>query len=463
MNLHHLVRPVSALTNFFILRSLRRPWRELCRCVLIAALIGSFEVISQAASYSFTQIADSTGGFSDFGTAPSINASGIAAFLGTLSAGGTGIYTGSGGPLTTIALSSEPTFSSFGSGGTPINAAGKVAFLGNLDAGSNGIFIGDGVTTTTIVLGGVAPFVLFPLQIPLSINAADKVAFEANLNTGVQGVFAGSGGGSPTSLYLNSDPTFSGFGAVVSINTSGTVAFGAGLDAGDTGVFAGDGGATTSIAVSGGTFDNLINSQLSINAAGTVAFVTSFSGVGQGVGQGVFTGSGGATTTIVTNKSPFATFSSPSINTAGKVAFLANLNTGAKGIFTGPDLVADKIIRNGDALFGSVVNGLRFGNSAFNDAGQTAFYYQLTDGRRGIAVATPPVLRILSITRLSGETLHLEVSGVANLTYSIYATTNLNQSFTSIGTQTAATDGTFRFDDTNAPSFTQRFYRVTLP
>ena len=68
-----------------------------------------------------------------------------------------------------------------------------------------------------------------------------------------------------------------------------------------------------------------------------------------------------------------------------------------EGIFTGPDLSADRVIGTGDPLFGSTVALTRPTNSLrpintwldMNDSGQIAFRYQLADGRRGIAVATP--------------------------------------------------------------------------
>ena len=47
------------------------------------------------------------------------------------------------------------------------------------------------------------------------------------------------------------------------------------------------------------------------------------------------------------------------INNAGDVAFLAQLAPNVFGILTGPDPVADKVIRDGDALFGSTVTMLQ--------------------------------------------------------------------------------------------------------
>ncbi len=40
------------------------------------------------------------------------------------------------------------------------------------------------------------------------------------------------------------------------------------------------------------------------------------------------------------------------------VVFLADLDDGGKGIFTGPDPISDKVIAIGDPLFGSTVTQL---------------------------------------------------------------------------------------------------------
>lgn len=51
-------------------------------------------------------------------------------------------------------------------------------------------------------------------------------------------------------------------------------------------------------------------------------------------GEGIFTGSGGPTTTIVDTSGPFRAFIHPSINNLGIVAFVANPDTGGIGVFT---------------------------------------------------------------------------------------------------------------------------------
>ena len=76
----------------------------------------------------------------------------------------------------------------------------------------------------------------------------------------------------------------------------------------------------------------------SINAGGTVAFLSLL----DAGGQGIFTGSGAVpnvTTTIANTSGPFNRFSSPSINAGGVLALFAALDAGGQGIFTGTGAV----------------------------------------------------------------------------------------------------------------------------
>jgi hypothetical protein len=88
---------------------------------------------------------------------------------------------------------------------------------------------------------------------------------------------------------------------------------------------------------------------------------------------------------------PYSNVREVGINNAGDVVFLAQLAPNVYGILTGPDPVADKVIRDGDALFGSTATVLQGGTTIDgpNDAGQIVFRYSLADGRSGIALATP--------------------------------------------------------------------------
>ena len=130
----------------------------------------------------------------------------------------------------------------------------------------------------------------------------------------------------------------------------------------------------------------------SINNAGRVAFVAGIGDIDSG-GYGIYSGEGGLLTTIADLSGPYnrfdLNFGNPSINAAGTVAFAAGLDAGGGGIFLGDGAATSKIIGTGDALFGSTITGGSISTTGLNDFGQVAFYYQLANGTTGIAIATP--------------------------------------------------------------------------
>lgn len=355
--------------------------------ILLAAVLTLPVSNAAAVPYTFSKLYDSSGSFNDFGL-PSLNNSGTVAFAADFDTGGSGIFTGRGGPTTTIVDTSGP-FDHFG--GYSLNNNGTVAFqafLGTEDR-SGGIFTGSGGPRTTIVTVQGEDAVH-----NLSINDNATVAFLASLQVAeFRSIFTGSGGPLRT-LY---DAEFVDF---VPFNDSGTVAFVAFLGPSDDGIVTGSGGPTTTIAARSGPFTSFFsgdeNPQAAyvLNDSGTVAFV-----VGLDTGEfdfGLFTGSGGPITTIADNSGPFSFFGGGagehpgfSLNNSGTVAFRAFLDTGAFGIFTGPDPLADEVISLGDSLFGSTVTDILIRDESLNDAGQIAFFYELADGRTGIALADP--------------------------------------------------------------------------
>jgi hypothetical protein len=74
------------------------------------------------------------------------------------------------------------------------------------------------------------------------------------------------------------------------------------------------------------------------------------------------------------------------------VAFSAAYNNGNNtGIFMGDGGPLTTVIKFGDSLFGSTVGNLGMGRFALDPGGNgnLAFWYQLADGRTGIALASP--------------------------------------------------------------------------
>ena len=82
---------------------------------------------------------------------------------------------------------------------------------------------------------------------------------------------------------------------------------------------------------------------------------------------------------VIVDVSGFGSLEFVAINSIGDVAFEVALNDDARGIFAGPDLLADKVIATGDALFGSTVESVRFFRDGLNDANQIAFWASLAD------------------------------------------------------------------------------------
>ncbi len=380
---------------FFLLIS-RLKWAS-----LLIACAGYFSSTSFGSDCVFTNVANSSGPelfrtfMRDTGLnyVPAINPSGTVAFYGARLTGDEGIFRGNGGPLTTVATTSDPTYFTFLERPV-INAANTVAFEGVLNAGGAGLFAKNGGVTTTIALNSGTPFSLFS---PLSINDSGSVAFEADFDTGGDGVFV-SNGSSTTTIALSSDPVFASFGAYPSINSAGTVAFLGFLDAGGRGIFTGNGAPTTMIASEAGPLNTLGTPVL--NATGTIAFAANL----DTGGSGIFSINSGILNTIALSEGTLlGSFPGAySINLAGTVAFTAGLDAGGSGIFTGPDVAADKVIRTGDPLFGSTLTQFEMGFNALNDAGQVAFVYKLANGRSGIAVATPVVPEPATLALLLG-------------------------------------------------------------
>jgi hypothetical protein len=350
---------------------------------------------ASAARYTFSNLYDSSGPFSSFAV-PALNDSGTVAFSASLDAGGSGIFTGNGGPTTTIADTTGP-FEGFG--GFALNDSGAVAFHAFEDSGFppiGGIFTGTGGPPTPIYGTDFAHFVV---SLSFNNNGAVALLVEESEVDFFSRIVTGSGG-PLTTLYEINDSSFV-FGNFVPINDSGTVAFLAFLDPFGSveGIVTGSGGPTTTIADSSGPFSFFYSSEgnststYDLNDNGRVAFLV---GLDAG-GAGIFTSSGGPITNIVDTSGPFLFFFSfgggqaPgfSLNNSGAVAFSAALDTGGFGIFTGPDALVDEVISVDEPLFGSTVAELLMGEGSLNDTGQIAFFYELADGRTGIARADP--------------------------------------------------------------------------
>ena len=181
-----------------------------------------------------------------------------------------------------------------------------------------------------------------------------------------------------------------------SLNASGTVAFVARLDAGGAGVFTGNGGAITTIATAATPpFGNPFNPP-SINEAGMVAF---------SAGDRILAGNGGTLVTIADTAGQFRNFFAgytASINAAGTVAFTASLDAGGGGIFAGNRGATAAILLRSSS-FGPD-NGI-----SLNDAGTLAFRANFQTG----AVTGVATFNGGSITTIADSTGPFNYFGIA--------------------------------------------------
>jgi hypothetical protein len=311
---------------------------------------------------------------------PSINESGVAAFMATLDAGGRGIYSGSGGDLSTIALTGG-AFATFAHQPT-INNDGKVAFQAELDPGEDSVYRSDGSAYVPILSSPLPYFYTYSYP---TINASGAVGFHTYEATGYHFLMAGDGGAPAANIYTHASPTFSGFLGAPDLNDTPEMAFIAGLDSGGFGIYRGSGGPFATIAVSADEW--MLFHAIALNNAGDIAFwATKDDG-----SSGIYLGDGsGGVSTIAASGALYYSFGPVALNDVGDVAFNAYSAPGIVGIFNGPDPATDKIIASGDALFGSTVSTV----SSFrglNNSGQLAFFYQLASGVLGVAIATPLV------------------------------------------------------------------------
>ncbi|MHC5024512.1 MAG: DUF7453 family protein [Planctomycetota bacterium] len=352
--------------------------RRLAHCLLLGAITAP---AGAGPSYTFVNIADDTGPFSSSFSQAVINNNGTVAFGVGIGGGDTGIFTGNGGPLTTIVLGGDGNYNVSNLIG--MNDHDLVAVRVAESILEEGVWTGDGGPLSLVVTSDENPFQTCGGP---DINTPGQVVFHGIVVGGTSGLHRAQGFGNYTTI-ADTSGDFVSFGGQGSINDSGTVAFYA-ADSVGFGIYTGDGGPLTTIVETVSTAFTSLGTTVSVNNAGTVAFFA-----GNSSTQGVYTGNGGPITTIADSDGAFAqfTFNDVCINNNGDVAFIATPDSGPRGIFTGPDVVADRVIQIGDPLFGSTLAGVSsvLGAHAINDDGAIAFEYFLADGRSGIAVAAP--------------------------------------------------------------------------
>lgn len=349
--------------------------------------------------YSFTRIADDTTTAAEVGVAPAaLNDAGEVAFMAGLQPGPTGVFVGSGGPLTTFADTSG-AFDRFGfrnigspltNGFASINGAGQATFAAHTRDGRTGYFAdADGLVT---IADATLPNVRFEGD-AFSSGSGSPTTVEAIVlinQRARQAILVGNGG--PLTRIADASLIFAALDLAPRVNASGLVAFHGTRRDGSEGIFTGNGGALSTIADTSGPFAAFTDAP-AISDTGDVLFQATLraSETSPRV-QGLFLSRGGTITTVVDDTGAFISFGfAPAVNAPGQVAFEGTTRSGLVGIFTGGNPREDRVIAIGDELDGSTV--LDLSTSAFrtslNNNGQIAFTAQLEDGRTGVYRADP--------------------------------------------------------------------------
>jgi len=267
-----------------------------------------------------------------------------------------------------------------------INTRGDIAFKSERGA-VEGIYranAGGGLTPIfEVPLGGGA---LLANGNP-SMNDTGQVSFGASAD-GVQTIMRGDGT-TLTTIASTQGPEFFSFGRETSINDAGEVAFDAVLDSGAEGLFSGTGGATTThyldtedASVDGNAARFTATSDRpSINNLGDIAFVDQIQGASD---RDIFRGQDRSFTTISASNPPTGLLP-PLLNNAGTVAWETSFIDDETELFAtaivtgnGDPAVPDTRIVDSSGAFEI------FHSYALNNAGAVAFSATLDDDNLAI-------------------------------------------------------------------------------
>jgi hypothetical protein len=344
----------------------------LARLSLMVLLLTEFLSVERVAAgqYNFVRISGPPG--EQFYSPPSLNNSGRLAF-----GNDSGVYSADESGFITIGQPGVGGLSTI-RGDPHISDNGTVCFAATLPPPAYYATVAGSGGALTTIADSTGP--LYTTWADDSINAAGVVAFSADVRGGVRSIFAGSGG-PLTPVFI---PDSASSAVFPSINDAGSIAF-VNRTPSQQILYRSDNGVLTTIySHSAGGIYSI--TPPSMNNQGQVAFseVLSVSGT-----TAIYLGAGGPVSTVVDGSGPYSTFGIFKLNDLGQIAFVAALDSGIVGIFTGSDPVRDKVIAIGDPLDGTTVIALMFGDG-FNNRGQVAFQAWLADGR-GIEVRADPV------------------------------------------------------------------------
>jgi hypothetical protein len=264
-------------------------------------------------------------------------------------------------------------FSDFGPYVASINNAGFVAFQATLKVGGSGVYTSDGAGVTTIVDTTSGP--LREVTSHPDVSADGSTCFYAALASGGGGVFLVRRG-ELTRIADSHGP----LGPTMSAR--GDIAFRAGARSGHSAIFkAAASGAPTLIADDSGRYAAFHGLPV-INSAGAVAFRADLTGGA----QGIYLHDGDRITTVVETGDTFSGLGRfPFLAGDGAVAFCAALREGGAGVFTWRDGRIETILDT-RAPFES------FRGVLLTGAGRAVFYAtpRAASGSGGLGIFTGP-------------------------------------------------------------------------
>lgn len=350
--------------------------------LLCAAVLGFLHFSfshDRTVSYQFTKIADTRGGvFRSFYLSPSIDGQGMVLFRANLTGGGQGIFQSDGLITTQIATTTEK-FEAF-RGSPAVSDNGKIVFLGSRSSEDFGYSRGTDITGDFLYSN--EEFVELG---DLVINNGGMLAFKGKKARGrrqYNQVFLGDGG-RPIAIPDSKNNQI----GKLSLNNHGHVVFSTGDK-----IYVSDG--KTTRLLTDGVKEYFLFYRPVINDFGMVVVQTASEPRKGWIIKHLVVISDGQVQVLASTQGPFHDLvSSHAVNNHGKIVFIAVLESGLTGLFTGPNPVRDVVIKQGGQLFGAkIVEGPVFSNRGFNDAGQIVFYARLEDGTEGIYRADPNIL-----------------------------------------------------------------------
>ncbi len=289
----------------------------------------------------------------------------------------------------------------------PPFSVGPQIWLNNAGQVITNTFATGSSTTSSIVTAGIGSLSI--LNYPTGATVDDEGDFATTKLPNAPIVWVSFNGdalyltsGSSTQILVTSNTTF-GYFSHPYINAAGTICF------------TSQTGTQTSVySITGGTIKRVSQSSrtsigLGIDAAGDILWREYLGNPGSAAARLWLTSPAGSSTLIAdTTTGAFSGFSDPyttsvSINDAGQIAFVATLNNGKVGLFTGPDPVADKVLEQGDPLFGGIAGSVfSIGSDALNNNGSIAFLANNQNQsfviRADIATPEPASLTLLAAT-----------------------------------------------------------------